>query len=214
MKIVMLGPQGSGKGTHASKLSEIFGIPHISIGDLFREEIKKGTEIGKKAKEYMDKGFLVPDDIVMKVLKKRLSQKDANKGFIIDDLPRTIKQAEELEKITTIDYVINLVVPEWLSIKRLVNRRVCKNCGEIYNIINVKPKKEGICNKCGSELIQRDDDKEEAIKERLKIYRKETEPLVNYYKKKGILKQVSCDKFESPPKENVEKILKVLGVKK
>jgi adenylate kinase len=214
MKMIIIGPQGSGKGTYASRIAPILSIPHISTGDLLREEIKNNTELGKKAKEYVDKGLLVPDELVMDVLKKRINQKDAKKGFIFDGFPRNQEQAKALDKISKIDVVIELVVPEWILLKRLSSRRVCKSCGEIYNILNVKPKKDGICDKCGGELIQRSDETPEAIKERLNLYKKETQPLINYYKEKGILKQVSCDKFESPPEATVEKILNTLGVKK
>ena len=214
MKMIIIGPQGSGKGTYASRLSSIFDIPHISTGDLFRGEVKDETALGIKAKEYMDKGLLVPDELVVEVLKKRISKEDAKKGFILDGFPRNPDQAKNLDKISKIDVVVELFVPEWLSIKRLTSRRVCKNCGEIYNLINVRPKKEGVCDKCGGDLIQRDDDKEKAIKERLTIYKRDTAPLIDYYKKKGVLKQITCDNAESPPEENVEKILKVLGDKK
>jgi len=213
MKIVIIGSHGSGKGTYASRLSKIFNITHVSIGDIFRENIANGTELGKKVAKFVNSGDLVPDEITIEITKERLNRPDCKNGFILDDYPRTLKQAQALEKITNIDFAVNLVVPEWLIVKRLANRRTCKNCGEIYNIINVKPKKEGICDKCGGELIQRKDDEEEAIKKGLEKYEIETKPLIDYYKKKGVLRQVSCDRLESPPEENIEKILKVLGVK-
>jgi adenylate kinase len=214
MKIVLLGPQGSGKGTYASRLGPILKIPHISTGDLCREEAAKGTELGKKIKEIMDRGGLQPDEIIIEMLKNRLKKDDCKKGFVLDGFPRTLKQTKELEKITSLDYVVNLVVPHWILIKRLSLRVSCKKCGEIYNLGYLKPKKEGICDKCGGELIQRDDDKEEAIKMRLKEYEEKTKPLIDYYKNKGILVNVSNNKIDTPPEVIVDKILEVLGVKK
>ena len=214
MRIVLLGPQGSGKGTYASRLGPILGIPHISTGDLCREEAAKGTELGKKIKEIMDRGGLQPDEIIIEMLKNRIKKDDCKKGFVLDGFPRTLKQTKELEKITSLDYVVNLVVPHWILIKRLSLRVSCKKCGEIYNLGYLKPKKEGICDKCGGELIQRDDDKEEAIKMRLKEYEEKTKPLIDYYKNKGILVNVSNNKIDTPPEVIVDKILEVLGVKK
>lgn len=214
MKIVMLGPQGSGKGTYASRLSPILKVPNISTGELCREEAAKGTELGKKIKEIMDRGGLQPDEVIMEMLRNRLKKDDCKKGFIFDGFPRTLKQAEELEKITGLDYVINLVVPEWVLLKRMSLRVTCKKCGEIYNLGYLKPKKEGICDKCGGKLIQRDDDKEEAIKKRLREYEEKTKPLIDYYKIKGILLNVSNDKIDTPPEIIVDKILDVMGAKK
>jgi adenylate kinase len=213
MRMIIIGPQGSGKGTYASRLSAILGVPHISTGDLLREEVKNDTELGKKANDYMEKGLLVPDELVIEILKKRISQKDAKKGFILDGFPRNQSQAKMLDDISKIDVVVELAVPEWILLNRLSSRRTCKGCGEIYNIVSVKPKKEGMCDKCGGELIQRSDETSDAIRERLSIYRRDTLPLIDYYKNRGILKQVSCDRLESPPEENVANIIKVLGVK-
>lgn len=214
MRIIILGPQGSGKGTYASRLSLIFKIPHISTGDLCREEAAKGTELGKRIKEIMDKGGLQPDEIIIEMLKNRLKKDDCKNGFILDGFPRTLKQAEELDKISNIDHVLNLVVPEWILLKRLSLRVSCRKCGEIYNLGYLKPKKDGICDKCGGELFQRDDDKEEAIKKRLREYEEKTKPLIDYYKKKGILLNVSNNNIETPPEIVVNKILGMLGVKK
>ena len=212
MKIVMLGPQGSGKGTYASRLSPILGTPHISTGDIFRENIKEKTELGKKVEEYLQSGRLVPDEITLEIIKDRLSRPDCKNGFILDGFPRTLKQAEELENITNLDYVVYLNVPEWLLLKRLSSRVVCRDCGKIYNLLNIKPKEEGKCDLCSGELIRRKDETPEAIKVRLKEYEEKTKPIEDYYKKKGILLVVSCDRMESPPEENVKKILDLLGV--
>ena len=214
MKIIMLGPQGSGKGTYASRLGPILGIPHISPGQIFRENIAEGTELGKKVEKFVKYGLLVPDDLTMETIKERINRPDCKNGFIFDGFPRTLKQAEEFEKISNFDYVINLVVPDCILIKRLSLRVSCKNCGEIYNLGYLKPKKEGICDKCGGKLIQRKDEIEEAIKIRLKEYEEKTKPLIDYYKNKGILINVSNNKIETPPEIIVDKILEILGVKK
>jgi adenylate kinase len=213
MKIIMLGPQGSGKGTYASRLSPILGVPHISTGDIFRENIREKTELGKKVEGYLQSGKLVPDEITLEIIKDRLSTPDCENGFILDGFPRTLKQAKELEKITTPDHVIYLNVPEWLLLKRLSSRVVCKECGKIYNLLNIKPKEEGSCDVCSGELIRRKDETPEAIRVRLKEYDEKTKPIADYYKEKGILLVVSCDKLDSPPEENVKKILDLLGVK-
>ncbi|MCD6477371.1 MAG: adenylate kinase [Candidatus Aenigmarchaeota archaeon] len=217
MNIIFLGPPGSGKGTYSSRIKDILHIPHISTGDILRNEIKNNTEIGKKAKEYCDKGELVPDDIILEILKKRLSQEDAKNGFILDGFPRTISQAQSLEKFAKIDVALNLVIPEDILIEKLTSRRVCEKCGAIYNIANINrngikmppmlPEKPGICDKCGGKLIQRRDDKEEIIKDRLKVYKEQTEPLIKYYRDKGILVDV---KIHGPPEIMVPEILKIL----
>jgi len=210
LKLVLLGPPGSGKGTYAQRIGPKLGIPHISTGDMFRENIKNKTELGKKAKEYIDKGELVPDEITIEMLKQRLEQDDAKNGFILDGFPRTTTQAEALDKITKIDAVINLVVPDEVVIARLSSRRQCKKCGKIYNVLFLKPKKEGVCDVCGGELYQREDDKPEVIKERLKVYTKNTAPLIEYYKKKGVIIDIECKSVDVPPEIMVEKIMKAL----
>jgi adenylate kinase len=210
MNLIIFGPQGSGKGTIASRLGLKFGIPQISTGDLLRENVKKGTDLGKKVKPIMDKGLLVPDEIVLALLKGRLAMDDAKKGFILDGFPRTESQARVLDGMTKIDAALLLNVPEWLLLKRMTNRRVCRKCGETYNLVNIKPKKDGVCDKDGGELYQRDDDKEDAIKARLKAYEENTKPLIKYYEAKGILRQVTCDRLETTPDENVAAAMKAL----
>jgi len=210
MKIVMLGPPGAGKGTYASRLNVSLGISHISTGDMVRDEIRAQTELGKKIKQYSDKGELVPDDIIIQLLADRLKKPDCKKGFILDGFPRTINQAEALDKISGIDVAVNLNVPDEIIITRLSNRVTCKKCGAIYNLLTLKPKKEGVCDSCGGELYQRYDDKPKVIQERLNVYREKTEPLIKYYKDKGLLKDVHCDDLMTPPEVIVTQILKVL----
>jgi len=214
MRIVMLGPPGAGKGTYASRLTRRLGIPHISTGDMVREEIKKQTDLGKKIKEYSDRGALVPDEIIIKLLAERIRKPDCSGGFILDGFPRTIRQAEALENIAKIDLVINLNVPDEIIITRLSNRLICRECGAIYNLLTLKPKKDRICDKCGGALYQREDDKPEVIKERLNIYRRQTEPLIEYYTKKGLLRNVSCNDLMTPPEVMVEKIIEIIEEKK
>jgi len=211
MKIIFLGPPGAGKGTYASRLTPTLKLPHISSGDIVREEIKAQTKLGNLMKEYSDKGKLGPDEIMIKILAKRLKKPDCEKGCILDGFPRTIKQAKALEKISKIDLVINLNVPDQIIIKRLSNRLTCKKCGTIYNKLTLKPKKDNICDECGGELYQREDDKPEVIQERLNVYRKKTEPLIEYYKKKDLLKNVSCDDLMIPPEVIVEKIKLIIN---
>ncbi|BAT72201.1 adenylate kinase [Thermosulfidibacter takaii ABI70S6] len=213
MNIIMLGPPGAGKGTQAKMLVEKFGIPQISTGDMLRAAVAEGTELGKKAKEYMDKGQLVPDEVVIGIVEERLKKSDCEKGFILDGFPRTVPQAEALDKILEkmgkkIDYVINIVVPDVEILKRLTGRRTCKQCGAMYHVIYNPPKQEGVCDKCGGELYQRDDDKEETIKNRLKVYNEQTAPLIEYYKAKGVLVDIDGTKSIN---EIFEDILRVLN---
>lgn len=206
MKIILLGSPGVGKGTYASFVKDKYKLPHISTGDLFREAVKNQTTLGKKAKEYMDKGELVPDDLTVQILKERISKPDCKNGFMLDGFPRTIPQAEALEKITKIDLAINFFSSEKIILQRLGGRRICKKCGAIYHMINKKPKKEGVCDLCGGELYQRADEMPDVIKERLKTYHEKTKPLEDYYKKKGILREIRADADINDP-DFKEKIL-------
>jgi adenylate kinase len=188
--IVFLGPQGSGKGTVIGRIKERYQTPHISTGEMFREAIKEGTEFGLKAKEYIDRGELVPDEVTCGMVEERISKPDCASGFMLDGFPRNLSQAEALGKITAINTAVLLDVPEEVSLQRLSGRRQCRECGAIFHLQNIPPKKEGICDACGGELYQRDDDKPEAIKERLEIYHRETMPIVDYYDKAGALVRV------------------------
>ena len=193
LNIILMGPPGAGKGTQAKILIAKYNIPHISTGDMFREAIKQGTPLGKLAASYINDGHLVPDDVTIGLVKERLSQPDCAKGYLLDGFPRTIPQAEALEKITAeinrkVEYVINIDTPKEELVNRICGRRVCKKCGAPYHIINVKPQVDGVCDICGGELIQRPDDNEEALTIRLDAYNKQTQPLLEYYEKKGMLK--------------------------
>ena len=195
MKIVMLGAPGAGKGTHAKGIVEKYHIPTISTGDIFRQNIKEGTELGKKAKGYMDAGELVPDELVCDLVVDRLSKEDCKDGYILDGFPRTIPQAEALtaalEKIgQKMDYAIDVDVPDENIVKRMGGRRACVGCGATYHLVYAAPKKDGICDVCGGELILRDDDKPETVEKRLHVYHDQTQPLIDYYTKAGILKSV------------------------
>lgn len=207
MNIVLLGPPGIGKGTAASKLSKKLGIPTISTGDMLRENVAQKTKLGFEAKSYMDKGLLVPDEVVIEMMKERLKKNDCKNGFILDGFPRTINQAEKIGEEIKIDRVVNIQASDDIIIDRLSQRRVCSKCGFIYHLAYIKPKKEGICDKCGGNLYMREDDKVEAIKERLKVYRNQTKPLINYYKDKGILADADGS---GTPEEEFENIVKAV----
>ncbi|NIM52713.1 MAG: adenylate kinase [Gemmatimonadales bacterium] len=188
--IVFLGPQGSGKGTVIGKIKNKYHVPHISTGDMFREAVKQGTEFGKKAQESMNRGELVPDDVTCGMVRERIGRDDCVEGFMLDGFPRNLSQAEALSGIANIDTAVLLDVPEHVSLERLSGRRQCRECSTIFHLKFVPPKKDGICDKCGGELYQRDDDRPEAIKERLAVYHAETTPIVDYYEKAGVLVKV------------------------
>ena len=195
MKIIMLGAPGAGKGTQAKMIADKYGVPHISTGDIFRANIKNGTELGMEAKKYMDQGLLVPDELTVRILLDRVAQDDCKNGYVLDGFPRTIPQAEVLDEALTklgdaIDYAINVDVPDENIVKRMSGRRACLTCGATYHIEHVPPKKEGICDVCGSELVLRDDDKPETVKNRLNVYHEQTQPLIDFYTEKGVLKTV------------------------
>ena len=195
MKIIMLGGPGAGKGTQAKQIASKYSIPHISTGDIFRANIKNGTELGKKAKEYMDQGALVPDELTCDLVMDRIQEDDCKNGFVLDGFPRTIPQAEALTNALAkigekMEYAIDVDVPDENIVNRMGGRRACVNCGATYHIVSIPPKKEGICDTCGSELILRDDDKPETVQKRLTVYHEQTQPLIDYYKGQGILHTV------------------------
>ncbi|SHM30625.1 Adenylate kinase [Anaerosporobacter mobilis DSM 15930] len=195
MKIIMLGAPGAGKGTQAKKIAEKYKIPHISTGDIFRANIKNGTELGNKAKTYMDQGLLVPDELVVDLVVDRVKQDDCVNGYVLDGFPRTIPQAEALDAALaaigeTIDYAINVEVPDENIIRRMSGRRACVGCGATYHLVHIPPKTEGICDTCGNELILRDDDKPETVEKRLNVYHDQTQPLIDYYTNKNVLVEV------------------------
>lgn len=195
MKIIMLGAPGAGKGTQAKMIAEKYSIPHVSTGDIFRANIKEQTELGMEAKKYMDQGLLVPDELTVKILLDRVAKDDCKNGYVLDGFPRTIPQAEVLDKAVSelnesIDFAINVDVKDENIVKRMSGRRACLKCGATYHIEHIPPKQEGICDKCGSELVLRDDDKPETVQKRLNVYHEQTQPLIDYYSKKGILKEV------------------------
>jgi adenylate kinase len=203
MNVLLLGAPGVGKGTYADFLSEKYKIPHISSGDLLREAVEKRTEIGKKVGKYMNEGKLVPDDIVIQLIKERLESEDSKRGFLLDGFPRTIAQAKAIEKFKKIDKVLNFVASEDIIMDRLGGRRTCRACGSTFHIKNRPPKVSGICDNCGGELYQREDEKPETIKKRMKEYEKKTKPLIDYYKKRGLLANIDA----SPPLEEVKKVM-------
>ena len=196
LRTILLGPPGAGKGTQAQKIVDKYDVPHISTGDIFRDNIKRGTELGKKAQEYMNKGELVPDDLVVDIACARLLEPDCvEKGFLLDGFPRTVYQAEKLDEFLTehgskVDKVIDIAVEKEELMTRLTGRRVCKKCGASYHVVNIPPKKEGICDVCGSELVQRADDNEETVSNRIEVYEAQTMPLVAYYEKAGVIAHI------------------------
>ncbi|WP_425059829.1 Adenylate kinase [Sporomusa carbonis] len=196
MFILLMGPPGAGKGTQAAKLVENFKIPHISTGDMFRAAVKEGTELGKQAKACMDAGQLVPDSVTIGIVKERLAKEDCQKGFILDGFPRTIAQAEALDRTLSeleirLDRVINITAPDSELVGRMTGRRICKNCGATYHVAFNPSSKNGICDKCGGELFQRDDDREETVINRLSVYQAQTQPLIEYYQDKGLYTEIN-----------------------
>ncbi len=206
MKIILLGAPGAGKGTQSGYIVEKYNIPQISTGDILRKAVRDGTEVGKMAKSYMDAGKLVPDDVIIKIMKERLDDADCKDGYVLDGFPRTINQAEKLNEIAKIDIVINLVVPKKEILKRLTSRRSCPKCGAVYNLLFNPPPSQGKC-KCGGDLYQRDDDKEETILKRLKTYEDQTKPLITYYSKKNLVKDIHAKDTPQEIFEDIEKIL-------
>ena len=195
MKIIMLGAPGAGKGTQAKQIAGKYSIPHISTGDIFRANIKNGTDLGKKAKEYMDQGLLVPDELTCDLVMDRIQQDDCKNGFVLDGFPRTIPQAEALDAALTkigekMDYAIDVDVPDENIVNRMSGRRACLDCGATYHIVSLPPKTEGKCDHCGSDLVLRDDDKPETVQKRLNVYHDQTQPLIDYYNKQGVLREV------------------------
>jgi adenylate kinase len=211
LKTIIFGAPGAGKGTYASRLQAKLGVNVISMGDIFRELVKEKSELSSKVKSYMEKGALVPDDVVVEVLKAHLSKISKGKGFILDGYPRTLDQAKKLDTITPIDVIMQLNVPDWIIIERLSTRRICKNCGTVYNVKFLKPKVEGVCDKCGGPLYQRADDNPETIKNRLKVYQEQTTPLIAFYKEKKVPFIVLETKtLDQPPEPMVEKLFSEL----
>lgn len=213
MKIIMLGAPGAGKGTHAKKISEKYNIPHISTGDIFRANIKEGTDLGKKAKEYMDQGLLVPDELTCDLVMDRIQQDDCKNGFVLDGFPRTIPQAEALtaalEKIgEKMDYALDIEIADEKIVERMGGRRVCVKCGTPFHVVNIPPKQEGICDNCGGELQFRADDQPETVLKRLGVYHEQTQPLIEYYDKQGILKEIDGTKSVE---EGFASIVEILG---
>ena len=212
MKLIMLGAPGAGKGTQAKMIAAKYEIPHVSTGDIFRANIKNGTELGKKAKTFMDAGQLVPDSLTVDLLIDRISQPDCANGYVLDGFPRTIPQAQCLEDALkergeAVDYAINVDVPDENIVKRMGGRRACVKCGATYHIVNIPPKKEGICDNCGSELILRADDVPETVQNRLNVYHEQTQPLIDFYNTRNVLKEVDGTQDMKVVFEDIVKIL-------
>ena len=213
MKIIMLGAPGAGKGTQAKQIADKYGIPHISTGDIFRANLKQGTELGKKAKEYMDQGLLVPDELTCDLVMDRIGQEDCKNGFVLDGFPRTIPQAEALDKALAninekMDYAVDVDVPDENIVNRMSGRRACINCGATYHIVSIPTKVEGICDRCGEKVVLRDDDQPETVKKRLNVYHEQTQPLIDYYKKQDILRTVDGTQ---PMEQVFGAIVEILG---
>jgi len=212
MNIILVGPPGAGKGTQAESIIETFKIPHIATGDMFRDAVSKGTELGKRAKEYMNAGKLVPDEVTIGIVKERLSQPDCDQGFLLDGFPRTVVQAEALDGIMEaldkkIEAVINIVVPSEIIVERIIGRRSCKKCNAVYHTKFNPPKVEGICDKCGEPLFQRADDQEDTAVKRLEVYAKETNPVLDFYRAKGVVVDIDGNRPRAVVWEDLKKAL-------
>ena len=197
LRVIMLGPPGAGKGTQASRIAEAYGVPHISTGDIFRANVKGGTDLGKQAQEYMDRGELVPDEIVVGMVEDRLDQPDAEAGFLLDGFPRTVPQAQALEDLLVdrnepLDVVLRFAIDQEEVIRRLTGRRTCQDCGAVYHVDTRPPSEPGVCDECGGDVVQRDDDREEVVMNRLEVYRRQTEPLEYFYWERGLLRDVTA----------------------
>jgi adenylate kinase len=208
MKLIFLGPPGAGKGTLAGLVAKEHAIPQISTGDIFRDAIKRETELGKKVKEIVGRGDLVPDELTVSLVRERLAEKDALKGYILDGFPRTIPQAEALEKFQKLDAVVNFAIDDALVVERLSGREICKNCGAIYHVKNMPSKVKGVCDRCGGPLYTRPDDSLVSIKNRLEVYREQTEPLIAFYRKKSLLRDIDSSKS---PEDTHAQIRTALG---
>jgi adenylate kinase len=210
--LVLLGPPGAGKGTQAERISELYGIPHISTGDIFRDNLRRGTELGLKAKEYMDRGELVPDEVVIGIVRNRLAEPDCDKGFVLDGFPRTVAQADALKEMLasmgkSINHVLNIQVPDQTVVERLTARRTCRSCGAIYHLKFNPPREEGRCDACGGELYVRDDDREETVRARLEEYRSKTQPLIDYYRAEGLLRDIDGGASMEEVLDSIRKVL-------
>jgi len=215
LRLIVFGPPGAGKGTQAERIAKKFGIPHVATGDVLREAVAKKTELGVKARGYMERGELVPDGIVVGIVEERLRRPDCKRGFVLDGFPRTLAQAEALDEMlknleTKIDAVINLETSEGEIVKRLSNRRTCRVCGAVYHLIFNPPKNPGRCDACNGELYQREDDKEEVIKKRLKVYRTQTKPIIQHYQERGVLRTVDGNKSIDEVSKTIGKLLEKL----
>jgi adenylate kinase len=209
MKLIFLGPPGAGKGTLAAAVGKKLAIPQISTGDIFRDAIKRETELGKKVKAIVARGDLVPDELTVSLVRERLAQPDASGGYILDGFPRTIPQAEALAKFQKLDAVVNFVIADAEVVKRLSGRRICRNCGAIYNVVNMPTRVDGVCDRCGGPTYTRDDDRVESIRNRLEVYQRQTEPLVEFYRAAGLLRDIDSSRT---PEDSLTQITKVLGL--